>query len=494
MKEQKKLGILAAVFLVLVIILSAVLIKKHIDKKNIDSQFQDHIVNVCNQEELKSLSVTGAKGDKILFTFNDSHAVTKITYNGREFSDSMLNSSEVNGYLDQILHFSFRNSIDAQPGDDAKYGFNAPSYTVSCEKKDGSTIVYSAGDLLSTKNGVYARMGNEDKVYVADYSLYQKLSSRFEDFLNRRILNLERSDVKQITFERASTKDRWVVKPLPDKVNGVLVEARYQVSYPMDREANSTMKTLLSSLLRLQISQYVPIAEEDMASYGLNDPEYTFDILLNNGEEIKLSLSMELGGYYYGVSSNTPYSFRVSPATLPGMNLRSFDLIDSYVIHGYLNDVSKVEVTIKDTSFVLDCRLDKTMSFENENTLFQLDQRNAKIYSSQGECYGLLLFGSIFNMPVSRVDYEASPELKNVEATIHVVKNTSEIIDLKLVPLGDSEYYCFINGRYSGFIVDRSVLYKDNGYDMSDFGIWDAYCLATEAIDKKNKDNIYDRP
>ena len=105
MKEQKKLGILAAVFLVLVIILSAVLIKKHIDKKNIDSQFQDHIVNVCNQEELKSLSVTGAKGDKILFTFNDSHAVTKITYNGREFSDSMLNSSEVNGYLDQILHF-----------------------------------------------------------------------------------------------------------------------------------------------------------------------------------------------------------------------------------------------------------------------------------------------------------------------------------------------------------------------------------------------------
>ena len=97
-------------------------------------------------------------------------------------------------------------------------------------------------------------------------------------------------------------------------------------------------------------------------------------------------------------------------------------------------------------------------------------------------------------MPVSSVDYDASPALENVEATISVVKTSSEQTTLKLVPKGDNEYYCFINDRYSGFIVDRSVLYKDNGHQLSGFGVWDAYLLANEAIDNKNVNDVYDRP
>ena len=58
----------------------------------------------------------------------------------------------------------------------------------------------------------------------------------------------------------------------------------------------------------------------------------------------------------------------------------------------------------------------------------------------------------------------------------------------------ENEYYCFLNDRYSGFIVERSVLYKDNGKTMSGYGIWDAYNLTNEAIDNKNAEGIYDRP
>ncbi len=97
-------------------------------------------------------------------------------------------------------------------------------------------------------------------------------------------------------------------------------------------------------------------------------------------------------------------------------------------------------------------------------------------------------------MPVRSVDYEVKPALADVEATISVVKTNSESIILKLVPCGDSEYYCFLNDSYSGFIVDRSVLYKDNGHNMSGFGVWDAYLLANEAIDNKNTNDVYNRP
>ena len=62
------------------------------------------------------------------------------------------------------------------------------------------------------------------------------------------------------------------------------------------------------------------------------------------------------------------------------------------------------------------------------------------------------------------------------------------------MPCGDHEFYCFVNDYYSGFIVDRSVLYKDNGHEMSGFGVWDAYLLTTEAIDNKSAADVYDRP
>ena len=75
-----------------------------------------------------------------------------------------------------------------------------------------------------------------------------------------------------------------------------------------------------------------------------------------------------------------------------------------------------------------------------------------------------------------------------------MIKTSGEIVDLQLVPNGSDEYYCFINNSYSGFIVDRSVLYKDNGHELSGFGVWDAFCLTTEAIDKKDSNDMYDRP
>ena len=332
------------------------------------------------------------------------------------------------------------------------------------------------------------------EVLVADYGLYQCLTRNFEDYLDRYIFNYERVEINEISFENRSTGDAWTVKVQPDNDTGVILEPDYDCTYPMQREPNNTMINLLEAIRQFRVSQYIPIAEENYAAYGLDDPQYLIHLHLMSGETVDVSLSMEISGYYYGFSSNNPYTFCVEPSNLPGLTMRSFDLIDSYVIHGYLNDVTTVEVTVKDHTFIIDCMLNESYDFYSDDSVFQLDKRNAKVYDSNGECYGLLLFGSIFNMPVSRVDYDVNPDLSDVEATIKVNRLTSEITTLKLVPCGDHEFYCFINDFYSGFIVDRSVLYKDNGHEMSGFGVWDAYLLTTEAIDNKSASDVYDRP
>ena len=494
MKEKKKLVALAGFFAALLVILLVVIIVKHEEKKRLDREAESQMSVIASREDLKSLSLDSSDGEKTVFYFNDSHNVSKITRNGNDFEADMLNIGTVNNWIDSILVFSIEKSFDTPAEGVSAYGLTSPAYTIAMEKTDGTQVLAYVGDLVSDQNGVYVMINGENKVQVAPYSFYKFLNTNFENFLNRFVLSLQRSEVDEISFERTSTKDRWVAVPLADYDNGIFIEPRYKVTYPMQREPNDAMYNLLAMILDFEVSQYVPIAEEDMAAYGLADPEYKITIRLQTGEEIKIALSMELGGYYYGTCSNNPYTFRIDPSFLPGLNKTSFELIDSCVIHGYLDDISTVQATIKDKSFMLECRMNQDLDFLADDSMFQLDKRNAKIYSSSGDCYGLLLFESIFNMPVSRVDYDVKPELKNVEASFVIAKHSGEVLDLKLVPAGDNEYYCFINDYYSGFIVDRSVLYKDNGHDLSGFGVWDAYCLLTEAIDNKNGNDVYDRP
>lgn len=494
MKELKKLIVLAGIFVLLLAVLLGIVVYKAVEKSRLNKETENNRVTLCDIENLKTLSVEGKDRASTVFTFSEKHQVAEIKRDGDTFSSSMLNLGEITEVMDKLLHFSVANRFDVAANDVAKYGLSDPQYTITAEKTDGTKTVLYVGNLVEAKTGVYVMFPGEESVIVAEYSFYQSLNRNFENFLNKYVLYLERSEIDEISFERRSTGDRWTVRPLADYDNGLFLEPRYQVTYPMQRDPDDLMYRLLSAVIQMQVSQYVPIAKEDYASYGLDAPEYMFSIRLKTGEEINISLSMEISGYYYGICSNNPYTFRIDPLTLPGLNSKALDLIDSYVIHGYLDDVSSVSCSIKDKSFILECHLSSSMSFSSEDTIFKLDQRNAKVFSSDGECYGLVLFDAIFNMPVSRVDNEAKPELTNVEAHIHVTKTSGETIDLKLVRLGENEYYCFINDHYSGFIVDRSVLYKDNGHDLQGFGVWDAYQLATEAIDNKNQNNVYDRP
>ncbi|MBP5186502.1 MAG: DUF4340 domain-containing protein [Clostridiales bacterium] len=494
MKELKKLCILVSVFGALVVILLGVLIARHVKKQRLDDKNDDHTVHYAELQDLKSLTVEGPEGDTTIFRFDAAQKISSVSHNGTDFESSKLNASEIEGAVSTLLHFSLSNRFEPEGGDVGKYGFSNVQYRIVADKTDGSQSSVDVGDLLGDKSGVYAMVSGSSEVLVADYGLYQCLTRDFEDYLDRYIFNYERVEINEISFENRSTGDAWTVKVQPDNDTGVFLEPDYDCTYPMQREPNNTMINLLEAIRQFRVSQYIPIAEENYAAYGLDDPQYLIHLHLMSGETVDVSLSMEISGYYYGFSSNNPYTFCVEPSNLPGLTMRSFDLIDSYVIHGYLNDVTTVEVTVKDHTFIIDCMLNESYDFYSDDSVFQLDKRNAKVYDSNGECYGLLLFGSIFNMPVSRVDYDVNPDLSDVEATIKVNRLTSEITTLKLVPCGDHEFYCFINDYYSGFIVDRSVLYKDNGHEMSGFGVWDAYLLATEAIDNKSASDVYDRP
>ena len=493
MKEIRLLQRLAVIFTALLILFVGLKIYQAVKQKKLDDDISGQSLELCTLRELRSLKIVDAEGMETFFQFEQEGRIVSATHDQMVFDMESLNNERVNSYVQSLIGISVRKSFEPTESLSV-YGLDKDQYTLTLSLGDGRTKTVHIGALLSDRSGIYFQIEGDSKVYVANHSYYLNLTTKFENFLSQYITSIERSLVDTISFSRASDGDKWKVQVMEDKDNGIFLEAQYRVIDPIERDPRDELVRLIDTILHFSANQYLPISEENRASYGLDDPEYKFDITLKTGEVVTISLSRELGGYYYGECSSNPYTFRVLAGSMPGLDKSSFELIEAYVRKEYLDEFRSATVTMKGTTFTLESWIDSTGTFESEGTTFTLDKRNAKVIDSNGECYGLVLFQSICRIPIYKMEKEANPDLNNVEATISITRVDSETYTIKFVPKNDNEYYCFLNDRYSGFIVERSVLYKDNGKTMSGFGIWDAYNLTNEAIDNKNAEGIYDRP
>lgn len=494
MKELRKLKRLAVIFVVCVVCLIGVLIVQAIQQARINDEASKQHIEVCSMDNTQSLSWKRTDGVETVFTFDANHKLSEIFHDGQTFLPALMNEDLIRDTLGRLMGFSVQKTID-EPENLGVYGLDANYVTLTISAYDGTSHVIRVGQLTPEQTGIYVQYDTDSKVFIADYSYYQAIKTSFENFLSPYITSYDRSEISSVSFDRASTGTHWTMSPMEDYDNGVYLERRYKVTEPIEQENPSEQSIkLFEQILNFPVSQYIPIDKESFASYGLDQPEYHFAITKTNGEVVDLYLSVEIGGYYYGYISNNPYTFRILPQTLPGIDLSAFELFDVYVQKEFINDVRSATVQIKDTSFVFECEWKGDVTFDSDTVLLNVNKRNAKVITSNGDCYGLVLFESIFWMPVSDVDRDANPKLENVEASISITRADSKFYTIKLVPKDDNSYYCFINDAYTGYIVDRSVLYKDNGKKMEGFGIWDAYLLLNEAIENQDANKIYDRP
>lgn len=494
MKELRNLRRLAVVFAASLLCLIGIFVYQYVKQAHTDESLKTDSLMICEMNDVRDLSIHMADGEEFTFSYRESHRFNGGSHNGTAFAPEQLQQSLVDSTVQQLIAFYIEKRID-EPTDLNNYGLGQNCTRITISSADGASHVLLVGDLLPSKDGVYVKLEGEASVLVANYALYEVTHTQFDHYLSACIISLDRTNVAKIDFQRSSTGDHWSMKPLEDEDNGLYKEHRYKVTEPLEQEPTTAMIQLFEQLINLQASEYLPIAKEEYPSYGLDQPEFHFAISKTNGEVIDIYLSMEIAGYYYGYSSDNPYTFRIQTQLLPGIEMPTFELMEAYVRQEYLNQVSKVSVSIKDKEFTMQFEIsDVQANITSDSIKILLNQRDAKVYSSDGYCYGLVLFDSIFLMPIREIDTDAKPELTNVEATISVSRVDSSIYTIELVPRDSDSFYCFIDDRYTGYIVDRSVLYKDNGSNLENFGILDAYVLTNEAIDHQNVDKIYDRP
>ena len=494
MKYIRQLMIPLIILGVLTFCLVTYLVVHAVRMNSINKTYQPKSYEVCAKTDVQAMTITSADGEKIEYVLNSNGGLESASHNDVLFTSSQIEAQAVFEQMESICTFYYDKDFNLSDGSPAEYGLDSDKRTITIKKTNGNTVVLHCGNALPDKSGMYVRVNDEQTVYIASTVFYRAATRNFQDVLSYYVLGYTKADVYEVEFNRRSTEEKMIIRPEEDYDNGIFLESRYSVQYPVQRDPSDTLVALMDKMLDLKATGYVAISDSDVAAYGLDNPEYTFDITLNSGEKTQIVFSRELNGYYYGHCSTNPYYFRVLVENLRGLNTPVYTLIDAYVHLEYLENVRSIKGTIGDTSFSMEIFLDSTYSITSETTILKLDQRNAKVYSSDGSCYGLLLFGSICQMRISDVDPDAKPTLEKISAEFTVVCADQSSYSIKLVERNSESYYCFVDDRYSGFIVDRSVLYKDNGHEMTGFGVWDAYNLVNEAIDNQDAEGFYNRP
>lgn len=494
MKDVKKLFIPLAILGVLILALVIYLVTDAVRKNSLEEQLKSKSYSVFEMESLKEMKIDSADGESIVFGLDGTNKIDSCTHDGNPIPVDQLDVSAINDYISYFSNISIVRDVSSE--DSSAAGLDKDSYTLTVTQKDGKTNVLHFGKALADESGVFFRLDNNDKISIVKYYYYQKLITPFENLLNIRVISLEKAYVSDITLSRLSRNDKIVVSVEEEKNTSLISTITYKVKEPVVTNPKAALVSLMDKFLDFQVSKYLNISKEQYPSYGLDKPEYTITVRRQNGEMINVYLSREFNGMYYGYCSNSSVTFQIVASYLPELNLPISDLFDTYIRRGYLDTIRSATVNIEDKQFTFDIYLEKeTKDIFHEQSKLSLNGRDARVISGDGQnCYGLLVFESLFNIQYSMIDKEATPELKDPAASILVQTVNGSFYSLKFVKRDADTYYCFVDDEYSGFIVDRSVLYRDNGQYLSGFGIWDAYNLCNEAISNQDIDGIYDRP
>ena len=476
MKSLKNLIVPAAVLLALIVF---AIVWFSIPKKDKEPEVSDESKTVLSIScsEISRFSIHKKSGEDIVFVSDgvDEYGSQTWTVEG---NDMEISQSAVSSYVSMLSSYTATSTI-IEPDSLSEYSLEDPDYSIEITKEDGEIVKLYVGAYTFDSKGVYFMLDGDPNVYITAKLKRDYCDKTLNDFVSTKILELDFAEVSTVEFIRVS--DDTDIVTVPVEKNGSFEHPGFDVIEPVECRASERYETLVEFIAGLQVTEYEDIPESELSVYGLEDPAFEFIFTMNDGSEITVSLSINLGGKYYGFCSETEGYFSISEFQFNGVDTPLMSLLDTYIADYEASEVSSITGTYGDDTFVFELNVDNTMGEAGSSA--DLNYRNAYVRVSEGgRTYASILFDSITGMQYSGIDTAADPDLEPA-VTFKIVTNSYQIITIDFVERDPGSYYVFIDGEYTGFYMLSSELFSNGGSDLLSYGAWSAYELTVEAID-----------
>lgn len=139
----------------------------------------------------------------------------------------------VNSLVSSLSPVTADNVVEEKTSDAAKYGLSTPTLTVAVRETNGKTTTIAFGDDTPVGSLVYARVGNEPKIYALSSSVKTSLDKTAGDLRDKRLLTVDTNTVTSVEvstpkgavqFGKNNSNEWQIVKPQPSRAESFQVE------------------------------------------------------------------------------------------------------------------------------------------------------------------------------------------------------------------------------------------------------------------------------
>lgn len=343
MQRNKKLLVLAGV---LAVMSAATYALAEYETKNDSIQNSEAVILEIDPDTVTTLSFETETGS---FSFHKEDDTW--IYDSDE--DFPVDASAVENLLAEFSSLDSTFIIE-EPEDLSAYGLDDPVLTVTLEA-DGETYTLTAGDFSKMDEERYVSIGDgnvylvdSDPAETYDVGLYDLIDNDVTPVLYNRTksLEIEGEESLSITY----TEDNETLSYCADDVFFL------DGTEPLDTDL---VNSWLSSVGYISLDDYVnyKTEEEDLADYGLDDPDLTITAVYENSDEEEVTFTMSVvqpkedGACYLHVEGSQ-IVYQIETDTYETLMACTYDdFRHPEVYTGDLDRVTSVDVMMDGTSY-----------------------------------------------------------------------------------------------------------------------------------------------
>ncbi|MCR4689021.1 MAG: DUF4340 domain-containing protein [Saccharofermentans sp.] len=491
MKSAKNLLIPLIVLIVLAVAVVGYFIYKNANKPE---ETLDTMIDVLyiGSQDVQSVEVrASAEGSPVVKVSCNASDLNNIvyTYEGSDKEEGATYSQRIMSSYISLLSTYSCDSLISSSGNFSEYGLDNPAYTVTVTTITGETYIVYLGNRTIDGTMCYMRLEGSNDVYTVGVGKIVEAGMVSVNFLEAQLLNISFDNLDTVTFVRKS--DDLTISATCEIYEDT-GEPQYFIYEPFTIQASPYFENLIEYVATLEISEYMEIADEDLASYGLDDPNYQFTLNLKDGTKKVVYFSENMAGFYYGYVAGMDKYFMVSDMQIKGLDTPVMTLLDSYVASNAASNISSIKGTNGEESFLFELNVAESQSISADDSTVTLDGRNAKVFNSDGRSYCATLYEAISCIALGGFDTTATVDTSSDPLlTLTIVTKDYTTHVYSFYTRDESSSYVVIDGEYSSFYVYNKELFNDGGTDTYSYGVWPAYELLKTAIDE-NVNGVYD--
>lgn len=406
-----------------------------------------------------------------LFSFN-SESINKVTFelDGDTYVAELDNSddrwhftSDVefkarHSYVQNVCTYMCNLSAVKDYGtatEESKKAYSLENPVVITASDGSNDYKIYVGGSSPTGDYYYVMTENRDKIYAIE-SLYGTVLRTTRDLLkDRYLIPYSDSEIENIKIRTTNDEilefsvnpenDTWLI---PDKFSGLTV-------------SNTSVSSMVTVMMRLEAQNFFEENLTDYSLYGFDNPDGELTVTGKDGTSVK-----RLFSYNGDPAAEYVYVLFEESGQVAAFNAYDSDFIeDTYIefLLEYFCNFNRSTTTGFDFTFG-----DAVESFTFDSETDTVNRGDVSVNDKGDAAFTAFehFFDSLCYMDIVKLDEKASPDTSNgsvLSVNFHKTDGTDMLVEL--YEADDEFFYIFINGEYSGALIDRGHIYGINSVE-----------------------------